>query len=164
MLTVLPPPPPACSGCWLQRDEVLIGPIGQPDRNAFLQPQTVRPALSSSLLSQLIVESPEGQHDGGGAWHSSVPCRPTSCTGRDPEHFEPALCAAALGQSRRAWNHDTLEVAGSNPALGARRHADPTDTHPPTNVLLMNSVQGSTLRSACGIKALTDSCMDVMSW
>lgn len=24
-------------------------------------------------------------------WHSPVPCRPTSCTGRDPGPSEPAL-------------------------------------------------------------------------
>lgn len=68
----------------------------------------------------------------GGAWHSSGPCRPTSCTGQDPKPSEPALCAAALGQSSRAWNHDTSEVAGSNPALGSPEARRP-DRHPPTH-------------------------------
>lgn len=46
---------------------------------------------------------------------SPVPRRPSSFTGRDLGPSEPAPCAAALGQSRRAWNCDTREVAGSNP-------------------------------------------------
>ena len=63
----------------------------------------------------------EEEEEAARTWHSPIPRRPASCTGRDPGPPELALRGSGSGpiaRLRRAWICDTPEVAGSNPALG----------------------------------------------
>lgn len=108
-----------------------------------------------------------GEEEEARPWHSPIPCRPTSCTGRDLEPSEPALRRAALGQSPKCTGPRTVTPKRSTVQiqyLDAWRHAE-LSRHlkpNPTRLTPLNTTTTHPQTSCSRIWSRVDSLLDVL--